>query len=176
MSILRHILAFTLVFSVAGCIRPTGTKRDVLIYEIEVNTIIEEIKKLPNFIAYGKYTVKFFINTKKGDFKLYKLSDSIFINMDNGSTFLIPLSKFVFEDFNPTKLKLSIYADTVEILREEGYYLKIVSDRIEEFRGEGISTKVSDYAYEPVKFPKKWVIRYMGTLVILKIDSIKILY
>ncbi|MEO0196234.1 MAG: hypothetical protein ABIL88_08320 [candidate division WOR-3 bacterium] len=174
MNISRLILASTLVFSVAGCIKATEIKRDVLIYEIEVNTVLEEIRKLPNLVAYGKYTVRFFINTKEGDFKLYKLSDSIFVKMDNGSAFLISLSKFVFEESNPLKLKL--YADTVEISRGEGYYLKIVSDRIEEFRGEGISAKVSDYAHEPVKFPQKWVIRYMGALVILKIDSIKILY
>lgn len=174
MNISRLILAYILVFSIFGCEKPKGIKRDILIYEIEVNTIFEEIRKLPNLVAYGRYNLKFFINSKSGDFELYKLSDSIFVKMDNGSTFLIPIGKFISENFNPTRL--IIYADTVEISKGEGYYLKIVSDKIEEFKGKGISVNVSDYTYEPVKFPQKWVIRYMGSFIILRIDSIKILY
>ena len=168
---LTRILGFILLFSAFSCPK---NKEKVLLTEIEINGLADRIKKMPDFVASGTYEMRFFINTKSGKFKIYKTGDSMFVRLNDGATFLISLSMFKQGNFQDRRMRL--VGDTFEISGKDGYYLKVVGDRIEEFRGEGISAKLLNYSMEPVKFPKKWIIRYMGASVILNVEEIEIIY
>lgn len=168
---LTRILVFILLFSACSY---SKNKENVLLAEIEINGLVDRIRKMPDFVASGTYEMRFFINTKSGKFKIYKAGDSMFVRLDDRASFLISISMFKKWNFQDRRMRL--VGDTFEILGKDGYYLKVVGDRIEEFRGEGISAKLLNYSMEPVKFPKKWIIRYMGANVILNVEEIEIIY
>lgn len=172
MNTLRLILAFILLFSVA-C-KERKEKNFGILYEIELNSIKENLRNLPNLVAYGKYDLRIFLNSKEGYFKLYKLSDSIFINLDDSKRFLVSMDPITSADFGFREVQLK--GDTFIVEGGKDFYAKIIADKLVEFKSQGIYLQLDDYIYEPVKIPRKWIIRYMGAIIILKIDSVKVIY
>ena len=146
----------------------------ILISEIEVKGVVDRIRMMPDFVASGKYELRFFMNSKSGNFKMYKTGEGVFVRLDDGITFSVSLDMFKHENLQNPKVRLA--GDTFEISGRDGYYMKIVGDRIEEFRGEGIIARLSDYCDEPLKFPRKWVVRYMGANITLQVEEIRLLY
>ncbi len=171
MNTLTRTLAFILLFSTLSC---TKNQKNTLILEIEINGVVDRIRGMPDFVAYGTYETKFFINTKVGKFRIYKTGDSMFIKLDDGATFFVFINMFKRENFQNTNFRL--VGDTLEVVGKDGYYLKLVGDMIEEFRGEGISAKLLNYSFEPIKFPQKWIVRYMGAIIILNVEEVRLLY
>ncbi len=172
MNTLRLILAFILLFSVA-C-KGKKEKNLAMLYEIELNSIKENLRNMPNVVAYGRYNLRIFFNSKEGHFKLYKLSDSIFINLDDSKRFLVSMDPLTSANFEFREVQLK--GDTFIVEGDKEFYAKIIADKLVEFRAKGIYLRLDDYIYEPVRIPRKWMIRYMGAVIILKIDSIKLIY
>jgi hypothetical protein len=171
MNTLARILAFILLFSAFSCPKKGGK---ILLSEIEINGVLDKIRRMPDFVALGTYETRFFTSVKRGNFKIYKTGDSMWVRLNDGATFLISLNMLKHENFRNSSVRLA--GDTFEILGKSGYYLRMVGDRIEEFRGEGISARLSNYSTEPVRFPKKWIVRYMGAIIILNVEEITLLY
>ncbi len=156
---------------VGGCFQKNN--KDILLYEIEINSLRENIRNIPSFVAYGRYTVRFFLNSYSGKFKLYKMSDTVYIHLDGGNKFVLPLEMVEPEDFLPKKVSLA--GDTL-VVEGKKFYLKTVSDRIVEVKANEVYIRFNDYSYEPVAIPRRWLIRYMGATITLNVDSVEVIY
>ena len=137
--------------------------------EMEINRVRALYDNLPDFVAYGTYTMTFMFNRSKGKFKMYKLSDTIYVKLDDNRTFVIPWDTLINTDVRDGRMELR--EDTV-VITWDGNEVVLVDDRLTAYRGRGILLRMEDYALEPIPHPRRLILRSMGVSVVLVVDSI----
>ncbi len=137
--------------------------------ELEINRVRALYDNLPDFVAHGTYTMTFMFNRSKGTFRMYKLSDTIYVKLDDNRTFVIPWDSLINTEVRNGKMELR--ADTT-VITWDGNEVILVDDQLTAYRGRGIILRMEDYDYEPIPHPRRLVLRSMGVSVILVVDSI----
>ena len=141
--------------------------------EMELARIKLLYDNLPDFVAYGTYTVSFLFNRDRGTFRLYKVSDTIYVKMDDDRTYVIRWDSVVCTDIENGRMDFR--GDTV-VLYWNGNEVKLLDDNLIAYRGKRAILRMEDYSYDPIPHPRRIVLRSMGASVVLVIDSITPLY
>jgi len=140
-----------------------------IITAMEIGRVRDIYTNLPDFVAYGHYTLTFLFNRSEGTFKMYKLSDTIYVKLDDGRTFVIPWDTLM--SLRAESGEMVLRNDST-ILRWDGNELVLVDDLLAAYRGGGINLRLENYSYEPLPHPTRIILRSMGVKVRLTIDSL----
>lgn len=140
--------------------------------ELEINRVQFLYDNLPDFVAYGRYTMHFMFNRSEGTFKMYKLSDTVYVKLDDNRTFVIVWDSLM--NVRPTgrDVDIDVGTDTV-VIRWNGNRVVLMDDLLIAYRGKGVNLRMEDYSYEPVLHPRRLIVRSMGASIIMMVDSIK---
>jgi len=136
---------------------------------MEINRVRALYDNLPDFVAYGTYTMTFMFNRSKGTFRMYKLSDTIYVKLDDNRTFVVPWDSLINTQVQNGRMDLR--ADTT-VITWDGNEVVLVDDQLTAYRGRGIILRMEDYDYYPIPHPRRLVLRSMGVSVVLVVDSI----
>ncbi len=140
--------------------------------ELEINRVQFLYDNLPDFVAYGRYTMHFMFNRSEGTFRMYKLSDTVYVKLDDNRTFVIVWDSLM--NVRPTgrDVDIDVGTDTV-VIRWNGNRVVLMDDLLIAYRGKGVNLRMEDYSYEPVLHPRRLILRSMGASIIMMVDSIK---
>ncbi len=136
---------------------------------LEFGRVKKLYSDMPDFVAYGRYRFRFMFASNSGNFKMFKLSDSVFVKLQDGRTFILPWDSLMGLNL---KARRVVHVGDTTVLRDSLLEVKIFQDKLLYLKARGVEMRLSEYSYEPFYHPRKMLVRFRGATVDLRIDSV----